>query len=206
MRKLSREGLREAIAELATRDADFARAHGEVGVPPLRRRRQGFETLLRAIVAQQVSVAAAGAIWARVQATVDPLEPARFLKASDAALRAAGLSRQKIAYGRGLASDLVTGRVRLDRLGRMSDEDAIAELVKIKGIGRWSAEVYLLFAHGRADMWPVDDVGLMVGMQRIKRLEERPKRTEMLILGEPWRPWRGAAALFLWHYLRNAAM
>lgn len=206
MRKLSREGLREAMAELAARDADFARAHDEVGVPPLRRRRQGFETLLRAIVAQQVSVAAASAIWARVQTAVDPLEPARFLKASDAALRAAGLSRQKIAYGRGLASDLVTGRVRLDRLGRMSDEDAIAELVKIKGIGRWSAEVYLLFAHGRADMWPVDDVGLMVGMQRIKRLDERPKRAEMLVLGEPWRPWRGAAALFLWHYLRNAAM
>ncbi|HVO16450.1 MAG TPA: DNA-3-methyladenine glycosylase 2 family protein [Alphaproteobacteria bacterium] len=206
MRKLSREGLREAMAELAARDADFARAHDEVGVPPLRRRRQGFETLLRAIVAQQVSVAAASAIWGRVQATVDPLEPRRFLKAGDAALRAAGLSRQKIAYGRGLASDIVTGRVRLDRLGRMSDEDAIAELVKIKGIGRWSAEVYLLFAHGRADMWPVDDVGLMVGMQRIKRLDERPRRAEMLVLGEPWRPWRGAAALFLWHYLRNAAM
>jgi DNA-3-methyladenine glycosylase II len=206
MRKLSREGLREAMAELAARDADFARAHDEVGVPPLRRRRQGFETLLRAIVAQQVSVAAASAIWGRVRATVDPLEPRRFLKASDAALRAAGLSRQKIAYGRGLASDIVTGRVRLDRLGRMSDEDAIAELVKIKGIGRWSAEVYLLFAHGRADMWPVDDVGLMVGMQRIKRLDERPRRAEMLVLGEPWRPWRGAAALFLWHYLRNAAM
>jgi DNA-3-methyladenine glycosylase II len=206
MRKLSREKLQDAMAALAARDADFARAHVEVGLPPRRRRRQGFETLLRAIVAQQVSVAAASSIWARVQATVDPLEPQRFLKAGDAALRAAGLSRQKIAYGRGLAADLVSGRVRLDRLGRMSDEDAIAELIKIKGIGRWSAEVYLLFAHGRADMWPVDDVGLMVGMQRIKRLESRPKRAEMLVLGEPWRPWRGAGALFLWHYLRNAAM
>lgn len=206
MRKLSRDGLRLALAEIAARDPDMARAHGEVGVPPLRRRRPGFETLLRAIVAQQVSVAAASAIWGRVQATVDPLEPARFLKASDERLRAAGLSRQKIAYGRGLASDIATGRVRLDRLGRMSDDDAIAELVKVKGIGRWSAEVYLLFAHGRADMWPVDDVGLMAGMQRLKRLEARPGRAEMLALGEPWRPWRGAAALMLWHYLHNAAM
>jgi DNA-3-methyladenine glycosylase II len=172
----------------------------------LRRRKPGFETLLRAIVAQQVSVAAAKAIWGRVQTTVDPLEPARFLKASDAALRAAGLSRQKIAYGRGLAADIVSGRVRLDRLGRMSDADAIEELIKLKGIGRWSAEVYLLFAHGRADMWPVDDVGLMAGMQRVKRLELRPDRALMLELGEPWRPWRGAAALLLWHYLHNAAM
>jgi DNA-3-methyladenine glycosylase II len=206
MRKLSREGLREALAEIAARDPDMARAHDEVGLPGLRRRKPGFETLLRAIVAQQVSVAAASAIWTRVLATVDPLEPRHFLKASDARLREAGLSRQKVAYGRGLASDIVSGRVRLDRLGRMSDADAIDELIKIKGIGRWSAEVYLLFAHGRADMWPVDDVGLMAGMQRVKRLEARPGRAEMLELGEPWRPWRGAAALLLWHYLHNAAM
>ncbi|MGE5148237.1 MAG: DNA-3-methyladenine glycosylase family protein [Candidatus Eiseniibacteriota bacterium] len=206
MGKLTREGLRAALAEIAARDADMARAHAEVGLPGLRRRRPGFETLLRAIVAQQVSVAAAKAIWGRVQDTVDPLEPARFLKASDAVLRAAGLSRQKIAYGRALASDITSGRVRLDRLGRMSDEDAIAELVQLKGIGRWSAEVYLLFAHGRADMWPVDDVGLMAGMQRVKRLEARPNRAEMLELGEAWRPWRGCGALLLWHYLHNAAM
>jgi DNA-3-methyladenine glycosylase II len=204
--KLTRDGLRAALAEIAKRDADMARAHAEVGLPSLRRRKPGFETLLRAIVAQQVSVAAAASIWSRVTATVQPFEPAAFLDASDAALRAAGLSRQKIAYGRGLASDIVTGRVRLDRLGRMSDEDAIAELIKIKGIGRWSAEVYLLFAHGRPDMWPVDDVGLMVGMQRVKRLEARPGRAEMLALGEAWRPWRGAGALLLWHYLHNAAM
>lgn len=206
MSKLTREGLREALAEIAKRDADMARAHGEVGLPALRRRKPGFETLLRAIVAQQVSVAAAASIWARVTATVQPFEPAAFLDATDEALRAAGLSRQKIGYGRGLAADLATGRVRLDRLGRMSDEEAIAELVKIKGIGRWSAEVYLLFAHGRADMWPVDDVGLMAGMQRVKRLEARPGRVEMLTLGEAWRPWRGAGALLLWHYLHNAAM
>jgi len=204
--KLTRAALQEALAEIAARDADMARAHGEVGLPALRRRKPGFETLLRAIVAQQVSVAAAKAIWGRVATTVEPFGPEAFLEASDAALRAAGLSRQKIGYGRGLASDLVTGRVRLERIGRMSDEEAIAELVKIKGIGRWSAEVYLLFAHGRADMWPVDDVGLMAGMQRVKRLAARPGRTEMLELGEAWRPWRGAGALLLWHYLHNAAM
>ena len=206
MSKLTREGLRAALEEIGKRDADMARAHEQVGLPSLRRRRPGFETLLRAIVAQQVSVAAAATIWSRVTATVQPFEPAPFLDAGDAALRAAGLSRQKIAYGRGLAADIVTGRVRLDRIGRMSDEAAIAELVKIKGIGRWSAEVYLLFAHGRADMWPVDDVGLMAGMQRVKRLEARPGRAQMLTLGEAWRPWRGAGALLLWHYLHNAAM
>ena len=206
MGKLTRDGLRAALAEIGARDADMARAHGEVGLPGLRRRKPGFETLLRAIVAQQVSVAAAKAIWGRTVATVTPFEPAAFLDATDDALRAAGLSRQKIAYGRGLATDLVSGRVRLDRLGRMSDDDAIEELVKIKGIGRWSAEVYLLFAHGRADMWPIDDVGLMAGMQRVKRLDARPDRAEMLALGAAWRPWRGAGALLLWHYLHNAAM
>ena len=112
--------------------------------------------------------------------------------------------RQKVAYARHLAEMVGSGDVRLNRLPRMTDEEAIAELIRIKGIGRWSAEIYLLSALGRRDMWPVDDLALMIAAQRMKRLEARPDRKGMIALGEAWRPWRGAVAHLLWHYYSNA--
>lgn len=204
MARLTKTSLTAGLAALAERDPDVARALGEVGPPALRKRAPGFGTLLRAIVGQQVSVASASAIWGRLEAACPSLAPEDFLGLNDAAFRAIGFSRQKEHYGRGMAEDLLAGRVDLKRLGRLDDEDAIAELVRIKGIGRWSAEIYLLFAHGRPDVWPIDDVGLMVGMEWLKRLGARPDKDEMRELGEAWRPWRGAAAHLLWHYRHNA--
>ena len=202
--RLSQKSLRAGLEDVAARDSHVADALSLVGFPKLRRRKPGFEALFRAIVGQQVSIQAAAAIWARVQAAVDPMAPETVLALDDEALRGAGLSRQKVAYARHLSEMVASRTVRLDRLPRLADEDAIAELVQVKGIGRWSAEVYLLFALGRADMWPVDDLALMIAAQRMKRLEARPNRKAMLEIGEAWRPWRGAVAHLLWHYYANA--
>lgn len=204
MTKLTHQSLRDGLDEAAAADADIAGALSLVGYPKLRRRKAGFESLLRAIVGQQVSIHAAAAIWARLQQLVDPLEPENFLAQPDEALRAAGLSRQKILYGRHLAAMIARRELRLSRLPRLPDDEAVAELVRIKGIGRWTAEVYLLFALGRRDVWPVDDLALMIGLQRMKQLPERPDRKAMLELGEPWRPWRGAVSHLIWHYYSTA--
>ena len=206
MARLTKTSLNEGLEHLARCDTDMAAAIERFGLPALRRRDPGFRSLFRAIVGQQVSIAAAAAIWARLEAAVDPLTPQALASADDATLRAAGLSRQKIAYGRSLAEDVSSGRVALERLPRMADEDAIEELVRIKGIGRWSAEVYLLFALGRADVFPSDDLALMAATQHMKGLNERPARAAHNEIAEPWRPWRGAAAHMLWHYYHHAIM
>ena len=188
-----------ALAELARRDRDIARAWAAVGDPPPRRRPKGFPALVGSIVAQQVSAASARAIWTRLQAA-GPLTAERFLALGDAELRAIGFSRQKILYTRGIAEAIRSGELNFRRLHRLADESAIEELVRLKGIGRWTAEIYLLFGLQRLDIWPADDLGLQVGVQRLKRLERRPDRSAMVEIAEPWRPWRGAAARFLWHY------
>jgi DNA-3-methyladenine glycosylase II len=188
-----------ALAELGARDADIAAAWAVVGDPPPRRRPKGFPGLLGSIVAQQVSAASARAIWARLNAAGPPT-PERFLALSDADLRAIGFSRGKVLYARGLAEAIVAGRLNFRRLHRLPDEAAIAELMELKGIGRWTAEVYLLFGLQRLDVWPADDLALQVAVQRLKRLRDRPNRVALVSIAEPWRPWRGAAARFLWHY------
>ena len=126
-----------------------------------------------------------------------------FLTLSDQALRAAGLSRPKAAYARGLARAVVGGGIDLDRLGAQDDQAAAAALMALKGIGRWSADIYLLSALGRPDVWPADDLALMVAVQRLKRLEGRPTRAEMERIAEPWRPWRAVAARMLWQDYRH---
>ncbi len=211
MARLTQKTLDEGLDALAARDRDVARAVSDAGRPKLRKRRPGFEALLRAIVGQQVSIASATAIWGRLEkaarpaASNEPVRPEDLLALDDAALRGAGLSRQKMAYGRGLAEAVVARRLDLDSLRRMDDEDAVAELVKVKGIGRWTAEIYLLFALSRPDVLPADDLALMISAQRMKRLDERPNRAAMMELAESWRPWRGAAAHLLWHYYRHGA-
>ncbi len=195
--------LTEGCEALATADRDLGRAYRAHGLPPLRYRPPTYDTLLRIIVAQQVSVASANAIWGRLQERLDAIDqdltPAAFLSLGDADLRTVGFSRQKTAYGRAIADDLASGRVDLDTVEALDDEAAIAELVKLKGIGRWSAECFLLFSYGRPDVWPADDVGLMIGMERIKGLKKRPDAKRMRRLAKPWSPWRGVAARLLWH-------
>ncbi len=192
-----------ALAELGERDPDLAVAHARAGKPPLRRRGPGFATLLRIILAQQVSVASARAILGRLDRAARPLTPDSFLALDDEALRAIGFSRQKIAYGRSLAGDVAAGRLNLERLRRLDDEAAIEALCAVKGIGRWTAEIYLMFALRRPDIWPAADLGLAQAVQNLKGLEERPDPKRMMEIGEAWRPWRSVASLLLWHYLHK---
>jgi DNA-3-methyladenine glycosylase II len=199
--------LAAAIDRLAGVDPDIAAALERIGYPLPRLREPGFATLLRIMVAQQVSTRAAAAIWDRLELACAPAVSAeRFLGLEDTALRAIGLSRRKMEYGRGLA-EAVAGRVLdLDALADQAEEAAIAAISALRGFGRWSAEIYLLFALGRTDSFPGDDLAVQIGMQRLKGLPARPDRRQMDALAEPWRPYRGCGALFLWHYYGAATL
>jgi DNA-3-methyladenine glycosylase II len=162
--------------------------------------------LLRTIIGQQVSLASARAIWTKLEAALGEAEhPASMASATDEALRGAGLSRQKMAYARSLADEILSGRLDLGNLAQ-DDEEAIAELVRVKGIGRWSAEIYLLFAEGRPDIWPAGDLAIQVAVGRILELPERPAEKQVRDLAEPWRPHRGAAAIFAWHHYKTPVL
>jgi len=200
---LDAANLRKAMRHLAKVDADFARALKEVGHPQLREVPAGFSGLMRSIVGQQVSVHAARSIWLRLEAAVPSMDPWDFLALSDEQLRTVGLSNAKVRYGRCLASDIVGGRIDFARLAELDDEAAIAMLTQAKGIGRWTAEIYLMFAHGRPDIMPGLDLGLVIAAQHLKKLRKRPDAKRLLKIAEAWRPWRSAAALLLWHYRRN---
>ena len=199
--------LARAIDRLATIDGDVKAAVERIGYPIPRLRPPGFSTLLRIMVSQQVSTRAAAAIWGRLeQACDDAATPERFLALDEPALRKVGLSGRKIVYGQGLARALIDGALDLGRLDSMPEADAVAELCKLKGFGRWSAEIYLLFALSRTDSWPADDLALQIGMQRLKNLEQRPDRKTMDALAESWRPLRGCGAMLLWHVYGAATL
>jgi DNA-3-methyladenine glycosylase II len=201
---IAAEALRSSLEELARREPALARALGEVGYPEPRDSAPGYTTLLRTIVGQQVSIKAAASMWAKLEAGVGHLSPANILAASQETLRAAGLSRQKMSYARSLAEEVLSGRLDLDALDD-EDEAAIAQLVRVKGIGRWSAEIYLLFAEGRADVWPAGDLVVRLQTGRILGLPEVPTERRVRELAEAWRPHRGAAAVFAWHHYRHSA-
>ncbi len=204
---LSGPVLAGAIDQLVSIDPEIAAAVTRIGYPIPRLRPPGFATLLRIMVSQQVSTKAAAAIWGRLEAACDHgPTPERLLALSDEDLRAVGLSGRKIIYGRGLATAVVDGKLDLDSLAGLSDDEAITELCKLKGFGRWSAEIYLLFALSRADSWPADDLAVQIGMQRLKDLETRPDRKTMDALAERWRPLRGCAAILLWHVYGAATL
>jgi DNA-3-methyladenine glycosylase II len=204
---LSAPALCEGIDRLAEVDQDVARALARIGYPAPRQREPGFATLLRIMVAQQLSTKSAAAIWGRLEAACGSAVTAeRFLELEEAAFRTVGFSRQKMAYGRALAEAIAGGALDLETLAAAPEDDAIAAISALRGFGRWSAEIYLLFALGRADIFPADDLGLQVGMQRLKRLEARPNRKAMDVLAEAWRPLRGCGAIFLWHYYGSATL
>jgi DNA-3-methyladenine glycosylase II len=198
------ETLRPALEALAARDSDIARFYAACGLPPVRRHARGFAGLLRIMCAQQVSAASARALIGRLDDAARPLTPDTFLALDDAALRAIGFSRSKVRYGRALAEDVRAGRIDLEAIARTADQDvAIAGLTQATGIGRWTAEIYLLFALGRPDVWPAGDLAVRVAVQRLKDLPARPTLDEMIGLAESWRPYRSAAARFLWHIYRH---
>lgn len=204
MKRLStKRDLERAMTALAAADADIARALEVAGPPPLRRRPSGFPAALQIVMGQQLSIASARAIWGRLAAAVEPMTPEGVLALDDEACRAIGLSRQKTRYARGLAEAVASGALDFAALEALDDAEVIEAMTAVKGIGPWTAQIYLMFALRRADVWPVDDLAVVVATQRLKRLAARPDRAEMERIGEPWRPWRSAAALMMWHFYRQ---
>jgi DNA-3-methyladenine glycosylase II len=197
---IAAEELRASLDALAAREPRIEAALARVGYPEPRTGERGYETLLRAIVGQQVSVQAAASMWAKLTRLVgDPPNPAALIDASDETLRSAGLSRQKASYARSLAQEVVSGRLDFDKLPP-DDEEAITELVRVKGIGRWTAEIYLLFAEGRPDIWPAGDLAVQIETGLIMGLDGKPTEKPLRELAEAWRPHRGAFAIFAWHH------
>ena len=193
------DSLHASLDALAEREKAFATALDTHGRPEPRHSEPGVETLLRTIVGQQVSVAAARSMWNKLIAKYgQPVDLQALLDASDEELREAGLSRQKAGYARSLAGLVLSGELDLAHLPE-DDEDAIAHLTKIKGIGRWSAEIYLLFAEGRRDVWPAGDLAVQIEIGKLLGLDERPSEKQLRELAEAWRPHRGAAAVLAWH-------
>ena len=194
------------VEALAEREPAFARVIAQHGVPEPRKSEPGAHTLLRTIVGQQVSVAAARSMWAKLEAAFgSPPDLQRLLVATDEEMRAAGMSRQKSGYIRSLAQLVLSGELNLEHLPE-DDEEAIELLTKIKGIGRWSAEIYLLFAEGRPDVFPAGDLAVMIELGRLMGLPEKPSEKQLRELAEAWRPYRGAAAVLAWHSYNSAVL
>jgi DNA-3-methyladenine glycosylase II len=202
IQSLDADEYRRGLAELAGRDADLGRVLLEFGSPPMWNREPGFATLIHIILEQQVSLASARACFDKLITTVGELTPATLLSLNDEALRRVGFSRQKTEYARILAAALDAGEIDLTSLSELPDDDVRRQLMRLKGVGRWTADIYLLMAMGRPDVWPAGDLALVVAAQKVKGLDNRPTPEEFQNLGEPWRPWRSVAARLLWnHYL-----
>ncbi len=169
------------------------------GPPPLWARRPGFATLTRIILEQQVSLASARAAYSRLQAAAGRVIPSRVAALSEARLRRAGLTRQKAAYCRGLATHIIDGKLVLGRLDRLADDTVRQALLQVPGIGRWTADIYLLMALGRPDVWPEGDLALAKAASRVKRLRRSPGADSLRRLARRWAPWRAVAARILWH-------
>ena len=203
---LTAQAIREGLDAIAAREPAIARALALAGYPEPRIRERGHVTMLRTIVGQQVSVAAAASMWRKLEAFIGPdMAPGALLAASFDDLRACGLSRQKQGYARSLCELVAAGEVDFTALPA-DDEDAIARLTRIKGIGRWSAEIYLLFAEGRPDIWPAGDLAVQVGLGKLLGLAERPSERQTREQAKSWRPHRSAAAIFTWHCYNNPAL
>jgi DNA-3-methyladenine glycosylase II len=203
---LSAMQIKQGLDAVAAHEPGFARALAVAGYPEPRIRERGYGTLMRTIVGQQVSVAAAASMWRKFEAYAgEELSPEKVLEADFDTLRACGLSRQKQGYMRSLCELVVSGSLDFGALPA-DDEEAIAQLTQIKGIGRWSAEVYLLFAEGRPDVWPAGDLAVQAGLHKLLDLDARPSEKAARDMAERWRPYRGATAIFTWHCYNNPAL
>ena len=190
------------IVELTNLDPDLAGIIPAAGPLPWRSREPGFPALLQAIVGQQISNAAAAAIWRRLQAVPGALLPGELLRLDPETVRNAGLSRPKVAHAYALAEAFASGRLETAALAAMDDDAAIAAISAVRGMGSWSAEVYLLFALGRPDVFPAGDLALAAAAAALKRLDARPSPKALRALALGWQPWRGLAARLLWHHWR----
>lgn len=203
---LTADQIRSGIDFVVAIEPAFGHALALADYPEPRIRPTGYKTLLRTIVGQQVSVAAAASVWNKLEAELgEEMAPDALLAKDFDTLRACGLSRQKQGYARSLCELVANNQLPLENLPK-DDEEAIAELIRIKGIGRWSAEIYLLFAEGRPDIWPAGDLAVMAGLHKILGLPERPSEKQTRAMSEAWRPHRGAVAIFTWHCYNNPAL
>ena len=199
------EWARAGLATLARTDPALAAIPDRCGPLPWRHRPPGFPGLLRTICGQQISNRAAGAIWARLRALPGALDPQGLLALDDAALCGqAGLSRPKAAHARSLAAAIVEGRLRPDDLPGMSDEEAVAHLCAVRGLGRWTAQVHLLFAEDRPDIFPEGDLALAASLTLLRGLPARPPPRALAAIAAEWAPVRSLAARLLWHHWRHA--
>ena len=201
--RLTKANIEVGLHFLAASDPDLAQLFHRSGTPPLWSRKPGFTTLVQIVLEQQVSLASARAVFARLNEAVPALTSAAFLALGED-LKALGFSRQKTRYCRALAESILTGALDLKAVGRLDDEAVRERLMQVKGIGRWTAEIYLLMALGRPDAWPTGDLAIVKAVQHIKGLKDAPSGEELERIGAGWRPWRAVAARLLWqHYLND---
>jgi DNA-3-methyladenine glycosylase II len=199
---LTKRTLVQAAEELAARDETLARILATHGPPPMWARPTGFPTLVHIILEQQVSLKSAKAMLLRLQSAIDPFTPEHFVHLGESHFRGLGVTRQKSAYLLHLSSSILSGDLELQNLSRMTDDEVRRRLTEIKGIGSWSADVYLLMAMRRGDVWPAGDLALAVAVKELWRLKLKPTPVELEGIAERWRPHRAVAARMLWqHYL-----
>src|SRR5437016_13452629 len=196
--RLTTETLRGAAESLATRDRHLASIYRAHGAPPMWGRRAGFSTLLRIVLEQQVSLVSARSMFERLKSNIEPFTPERFIESGEAFLRSLGVTRQKAHYCIQVAEAFAEGR--LNGISSMSDDDAHAALLNIKGVGPWTANIYLLMALRRPDIWPDGDVALATAVSRIRKMSTRLSFIELAQIAEAWRPYRSVAARMLWQY------
>jgi DNA-3-methyladenine glycosylase II len=201
--RLTHQTFKKALTILSRRDRDLGNVIESFGHPPIWRRPGGFATVVLLILEQQVSLASAKAAFERLSAAVVDLTPEKFMILTDEQFRGAGVSRQKTRYIRHLSECVLDCSLRFDRLARMDDDGVREHLTQVKGIGAWTAEVYLLMCLMRPDVWPVGDIALQAAAHDIKGLKARPDPDQLTEIGEQWRPWRGVAARILWHHYLN---
>lgn len=197
---LTQRRLAEGVFELAAGDEDLAAVVDRHGPPPLWSRKPGFPTLVQIILEQQVSLASAKAAFEKLKSVLDQVTPERLLSLGDSELKAVGFSRQKTRYCRGLAQAIADGEFDVEGLRRLPDEDAKTALMSLVGIGRWTADIYLLMALRRPDIWPRGDLALAKAAQQVKELATLPDQDQLEKLADSWRPWRAVAARVLWHH------
>lgn len=197
---LNERKILHACQKLAAIDSDLEHILKTYGAPPLWEREKGFATLVHIILEQQVSLASAKACFDKLQHALGEITPENFLKLTDSELKFVGFSRQKTLYCRGIAESVASNELDLKSLENLPDEEVKLQLKKLKGIGDWTADIYLLMALGRPDIWPPGDVALLVALQRLKKLPARPTPDEFVALGTAWQPYRAVAARMLWHF------
>ena len=198
--------LKQGIDKLLLIDDDVANAFKRIGYPPERKGEHSFIALLSIIIGQQISIKAAEAIKARVLALAPQLTAQKLLELDDEVLRNAGLSQRKMEYAKGLANAIVTGELDIDALTNQSNEQVIETITSLRGFGRWSAEIYLLFSLKRLDIFPADDLGILQGLAHLKGMKDKPLAKQAREITEHWSPNRSAGALFLWFYYHKVTI